>query len=127
MNNPKLEAVKGQIIWSDKNKNIAGIPTHNIVYLSPGEDAHTFIGAMITHSPYFGNIPMAAEHFITPDVSNGFTVCFDNSFVVNNLLLKLMDWAPFNVVGMLSEAGIKFLELNIGGTPPKFFPKNAVI
>ena len=124
MNNPVEEAVKGQILWSDKNKNIKNIPAHYIVYIEP-HDAHHFIGAMITTSKRHGNIPMAAAHFVTPDKANGYVVGFKNSYLVNKRLLKLHQWAPFEPVGMLSPAGIKFLDGSICGTAPEAFIFNA--
>ncbi len=129
INNPATEAVKGQILWSDKNKNVKTkkggyIPPHYIVYLEP-HDANHFMGAMITTSKAHGNIPMDSSHFVTPDKANGYTVGFKNSYVVNKRLLKLHQWAPFKPVGMLSPAGIKFIDDNIGGTAPEVFMFNA--
>ena len=122
--NPSEEAVKGQILWSDNNKNLKNIHAHFILYLEP-MDAQHFVGAMITHSPDYGNIPMAVEHFIAPDKVNGYEVGYDNSYIVNRRLLKFHKWAPFKPVGMLSVQGIKFVQDKIGGTVPELFILNA--
>jgi hypothetical protein len=127
MNDPRIEAVIGQILWSNVNKNVGRIPPHNIIYLGPYHQNLFFVGAMITRSKKFGNILMAPEYFIEPTKENGYKVGFKNSYVVNNRLLKLMEWAPFEPVGMLSPAGIEFLTLHIGNTEPELFVHNAPI
>ena len=88
---------------------------HYIVYLEVyPKDTSMFIGAMLTHSDMIGNIPLNKEHFIKFDKSGqSYQISFNKSLVVNHPLFKKSEWVNYEIVGKLSEAGIKFIEDNI--------------
>ena len=115
MQNIDILPVKGDIIGLNSNEINAEKAIHYIVYLEVyPKDTTMFIGAMLTHSEMSGNIPLNKEHFIEID-KNGqsYQISFNKSLVVNHPLFKKSEWLNYDIVGKLSEAGIKFIEDNI--------------
>ena len=79
-----------------------------------------FKGIMLTHSGpngHFDNILMSANHF-----EAGHEVEFTNTHFVNQIFVKFQEWGPFELVGMLTSDGIKFLNkhLNKDSSPMEF-------
>ena len=104
---------KGEIIRGAKRAR--GEAVHPIVYLEE-RDANFFLGAMITHSAKFGNIVLKAVHFDKKPVGNG-----KPSYLVKHCFLKKSEWGPFNSVGRLSAAGIRYVEESLKGTTPEIW------
>ena len=109
-----IEPVKGDILGLNNNET-DNKAIHYIVYLEVyPKDTSMFIGAMLTHSDMIGNIPLNKEHFIKFDKSGqSYQISFNKSLVVNHPLFKKSEWVNYDIVGKLSEAGIKFIEDNI--------------
>ena len=126
MDNPNIQAQKGDILWvTNNNYGTENIP-HYLVYLEIyPKDTNLFIGAMLTHSLMSGNIPMKKEHFLEVDEEGKrYQISFNRSLVVNHPLFKKGDWLPFSKVGRLSEKGIEFIEENIAPYVVQFHQKN---
>ena len=125
MDNPNIEAEKGDILWIDNNYNLNNIP-HYLVYLEVyPKDTNLFIGAMLTHATMNGNIPLMKDHFMELDKNgNKYQVCFNNSLVINHPLFKKGDCLPFFKVGKLSIKGIEFIEKSIEPYVVQFHQKN---
>ena len=119
------EPVKGDIIGLNNNEANVDKVVHYIVYLEVyPKDTSMFIGAMLTHSDMSGNIPLNKEHFIEIDkYGKSYQISFNKSLVVNHPLFKKSDWLKYDIVGKLSEAGIKFIEDNIAPYVHQFHTK----
>ena len=113
--NTDIEPIKGDIIGLNNNEINVDKTIHYIVYLEVyPKDPSMFIGAMLTHSEMIGNIPLIKEHFVKIDKDGApFQISFNKSLVVNHPLFKKSEWLNYDIVGKLSEAGIKFIEDNI--------------
>lgn len=98
--------LKGFINHKDKG--------HFIVFIKPYHFPD-FIGAMISTKNFTNkNILMSENHF-TKKLEDG-TDCkiiFNNSHLVPAKLHKFFDMGPFELCGILSEAGVKFVSENI--------------
>ena len=108
----KLRFKKGDILkGSHTGFNQA---KHRIIYLS-GDVMATFIGAIMTHSPNYGNILMDEEHFQKKDdEGNYFQFKYEKTHLVKAKLLKPgNEWGPFVKVGKLTDSGIEFVESQI--------------
>ncbi|SEB22282.1 hypothetical protein [Pedobacter hartonius] len=124
MNNPNIEANKGDILWSNNNLNKSGRTAHYMVFMKP-YDKHYFVGAMITHSKKFDNLPLEESYLKKTDsFGKGHKVVYDNSLVVSQPLFKKLDWQPFEKVGELTAEGIAFIEKHILGSAPGFYYDN---
>lgn len=100
----------------DGEKNLDG--KHKIVFLKD-RDENFFIGCMLTHDRREGNVLMSQEHFEMLNEKgepHGFQ--FDNTHLVQCLLLKRWEWEPFDSIGRLTESGIDFVRLHTKGTRP---------
>lgn len=67
-----------------------------------------FRGIMLTHSPpnrNFANILMANNHF-----EPGYKVSFSKTHFVNQVFIKFYGWGPFELVGKLTNDGVRFIE-----------------
>jgi hypothetical protein len=125
MRRPSQEATPGDILFAKNNYNKGRVPSHYMVYLGPSKQNDLFEGAMITHSPSFGNVPLTAAHFETTDGNgNPWKVQFDDTHMVNQLFHKKEDWHPFTKVGQLTPAGLQFVRTQLGGQRPAFSPWN---
>lgn len=116
----------GDIIKGENNRNRDGRRSHYIIYLDKAENnASEFYGVMLTHSPNYGNVPLQAEHFINFDKTGmRHTVTFDASFIVADKFIKKADWAPFTLVGQLSQEGLEFVTRLIADKNPTRYPDN---
>ncbi|MHB1107949.1 MAG: hypothetical protein ACYCZ2_16460 [Lutibacter sp.] len=87
---------------------------HFIVFIKPYHFPD-FIGAMITTKIFDNkNILMSENHFNKNfDDGTDCKITFDNSHLVLAKLHKYFDMGPFELCGVLSESGIKFVEENI--------------
>lgn len=104
----------GDIIYGRRNSDAI----HPIIFLGE-KDSIYFYGVMITHSTSNKNVTMKPEHFIELDDNNDkFEFQFDNTSIVNNLLLKRTEWQPFRKVGQLNQKGINFVENAIYNSSP---------
>src|SRR3989338_3014327 len=100
---------KGDILYGRKGSDAI----HPIIFLG-GHDDTFFVGAMLT-SRNRDNIAMSEEHFLKSDATgNGYEVFFDQTYLVDALLLKRLQWRPFRKVGQLTDAGIAFVDSKIG-------------
>jgi len=62
---------------------------------------------------------MSEEHFYSRDAAdNEYEVFFDQTYLVEALLLKKLQWRPFRKVGQLTDAGIAFVDSQIGDSLP---------
>ncbi len=106
---------KGDILYGRKGSDAI----HPIIFWH-GHDDTFFIGAMLTHSSNGeGNISMSERHFYSRDMSGDeYEVFFDQTYLVEALLLKKLQWRPFRKVGQLTDAGIAFVDSKIGGSVP---------
>ncbi len=106
---------KGDILFGRKGSDAI----HPIVFLREN-DKYSFVGTMLTTSPYHAdNILMAEKHFKKED-SNGkkFKFGFSNTHLVKTELIKKNEWKPFKKVGELTAKGIEFIESNTSHTDP---------
>lgn len=87
---------------------------HYIVFITPYHFPD-FIGAMISTKVCDNkNILMSENHFIKKfDDDTDCKITFDNSHLVRAKLHKYFDMGPFELCGVLSENGIKFVNENI--------------
>jgi len=110
-----MDWIKGDILYGRKRSDAI----HPIIFWD-GHDDTFFIGAMLTHSPSGkGNISMSEEHFYSRDAAdNEYEVFFDQTYLVEALLLKKLQWRPFRKVGQLTDAGIAFVDSQIGDSLP---------
>jgi hypothetical protein len=96
------------------------------VYLGSAQQPDLFLGAMLTHSSGYGNIPMRANHFEKNDCNgNAWKIQFEKTCMVNELLHKKEEWQPFKKVGQLTIAGLQFIRSQLGGKTPAFSSLNA--
>ena len=124
MENPNIEARKGDVLWSDNNLNKSGRSAHYMIFIK-AHDNHYFVGAMITHSKRFNNILLDENHFRkTDERGKNFKVLYDNSLVVSQPLYKKLEWFPFIKVGELTAEGISFIEKHLLGSEPGFYFDN---
>lgn len=128
--NPNFESQPGDILHGANNRNVPGPRRHFIIYLARNEDPHReFLGAMLTHSKAWGNIPLRKGHFEQFHRSgHPWKVKFDinvGSFIANDLLRKLVDWRPFTKVGQLTPEGLAFVLQHLDGHLPRYSPLNA--
>ena len=124
MENPNTEARKGDILWSDNNLNKSGRSAHYMIFIK-SHDNHYFVGAMITHSKGFNNIPLKEGHFKKADgTGKNYKVLYDNSLVVSKPLFKKLEWSPFIKVGELTAEGVAFIEKRILSSEPGFYFDN---
>ena len=95
--------LKGQILLGNRRKHPDAI--HPILFLRYNEKHSTsfFIGLMLTKSGGEDNIKMRPEHF-----TEGFM--FNDTHVVNAVLVKPLEWGPFKQIGSLSDSGIQFID-----------------
>lgn len=67
-----------------------------------------FTGIMLTHSDISNNIPLSSNHFETD-----FSLTWDKSRFVDQILLKDIDISDKEIKGRLSQEGIKYIEEHI--------------
>ena len=86
-----------------------------------GHDDTFFIGAMLTHRDR-DNVSMSEKHFYKQDSEgNKYELFFDQTYLVEALLLKKLEWRPFRKVGQLTDAGISFVDSKIGNFIPELW------
>ena len=89
MNDPSTQSTLGDVLHGKNNFNKPGSLPHYIIFLGPTGDPDLFYGAMLTHSPGFGNIALQNDHFETNDSSGrSWKVVYHNSYIANDLLAK---------------------------------------
>lgn len=127
--NPNYECYPGQILQANKNRNKDGSPAHMMVFLSSSADKEMyFIGAMLTSviKAKYSNVPLDNEMFISEDKhGNKYSFPTKTTAVRGRKLLKLVEWAPFIVVGELTPDGLAFVEKITGDTRPTVDERNA--
>lgn len=127
MDNPKIEALPGDILHGKNNCNIPKVFPHFIIYLSPGNSHDTFLGAMLTSSGSHNNISLKESHFEKTDKHGSeWRVYYKESFISSDLYHKKNEWRPFTKVGQLSKEGLQFVLDQIGFKNPIYFPLNEV-
>ena len=108
---------KGDILRG-RNRSDA---VHPIIFWV-GHDDTFFIGAMLTHSDIKNNVLMSKEHFYKQDSEgNEYELLFDQTYLVEILLLKKLEWRPFRKVGQLTKGGIDFVDSKISNSIPKLW------
>lgn len=128
MFNPNKESFPGQILQGENNRNKGGRHPHMIVYLSQsthGDDC--FEGAMLTSAAIakYNNVLIPDQYFLKEDnKGNSFAFPTKPTCVRPRRHIKLNDWAPFNIVGQLSEEGLQFLIKAIGSASATFYEDN---
>jgi hypothetical protein len=98
--------LKGFINHKDKG--------HFIIFIEPYHFPD-FIGAMISTTDFANtNILMTENHFIKKfEDGTDCKIIFNNSHLVPAKLHKFFDMGPFELCGILSENGLKFVSENI--------------
>ena len=128
MHNPNIESFSGQILRGENNRNKRRRTTHVMVYLStsPLGDEY-FEGAMLTSTinAKYNNVLIPEELFLKAD-SNGkpFVFPIKPTAVRPCPYIKKNDWAPFVVVGQLTESGVAFVKKAIGNMEAIFNENN---
>lgn len=92
-----------------------------IVWDIPFNGQRDFNGLMLTTSkpsPVFDNIAMNEEHFY-----NDFKITYNNSHFVNQLFYKFGSWGEFELVGRLTDEGLKFIDERLTNHTPIEFMK----
>ncbi|NDI99151.1 hypothetical protein GWA97_08705 [Flavobacterium sp. LaA7.5] len=94
---------------------------HYIIFLE-GYNKNNFLGAMITHSDKYGNIPFIVEHFEELDNEGvNYEIVYDNSYLVQGVFIKPKEWGPFEKVGKLTQNGIEYINKHLEGLVPISF------
>lgn len=124
--NPDQQCLPGMILQSSKNMNSDNSPPHKIVYLSPHKSGHYFLGAMLTSSTSlkFSNVPINEDFFLKKWEDLEFDYPTKETLVRPRFLLKPMEWSPFNLVGKLTEEGLKIVLEAVDDTEPIVYEKN---
>lgn len=126
MDNPKTDALPGDILYGHNNRNLGNVSPHYIIFLALGDLPDSFLGAMLTHSDRFGNIPLKKEHFEeVNNEGNLWDVQYETSYISADLYHKLIDWRPFDKVGRLTPEGLNFILTVIGHKDPILSRLNA--
>ncbi len=124
MENINYQPEPGDILHGKHNRNTRKIKSHYMIYLKPySEDL--FLGAMLTSSSNYGNIPLGENHFEKyKENRHKYDVYYKSSFISRDLYFKKNEWQPFTKVGQLSKEGLKFVLAHIGEKEPIYFPHN---
>lgn len=124
--NPYKGAIVGEIYRAKNNKNLHGISDHYMVITSLEDPERiTFEGVMLTSSTRYGNIPIPTKYFLgadSPGTSYDFPV--KTTFMTKHKRVKFVDWAPFYLVGKLTDEGLAYVNSKIEGLEPTKFSKN---
>lgn len=128
--NPNFESQPGDILHGSNNRSIPNVPSHFMIYLCRnGDPDDEFLGAMLTHSSIQGNILLNKLHFEEfQPTGHPWQIKFDverGSFIVDDLLRKLVEWRPFSKVGQLTPEGLTFVLQHLAGRLPHYAPWNA--
>jgi len=101
---------KGDIVEArDKDRH-----PHYIVFLEELNNS-SFSACCISHENKKGNIKMEEEHFCNVDENNvPYPIQYDDSYLIYKKLKKNYYWLiSENVIGRLTEEGIKYVESKI--------------
>lgn len=121
-------AKEGEIYRADNNFNENGIIDHYMVILSLEDPSETtFIGVMLTSSKKveYANIEIPMEYFKTEN-ENGKKYAFPikTTLLTQHKRIKYNNWAPFHLVGELTNDGLKFIQSIVSGLEPSEFEYN---
>lgn len=123
---PSKQCMPGDILHGKNNRNKRGLTPHYIIFLgSIPSNPDCFLGAMLTSSSDYSNIPLHVNHFDKADAQgNPWQVTYKHSFIVDELFFKKNDWRPFTKVGQLSTDGLLFVEKHLKDKNPVFSQLN---
>lgn len=113
-------AKPGQILWAGRNFNKGGKTSHCFVVISGEENEGFIYGAMLSSSEKFDYLPLENK-FFKENHSNGGKFEFPRkpTLFAPRKYIKFEDWAPFFLIGELTDAGIKTVKDVISNLDPE--------
>lgn len=114
------DSKQGQIFWAGSNFNKGGRTSHCFAVISSVEKQGYVYGAMLSSSDKYGYIPLA-NSCLKENYSSIEKFEYPNrkTFFAPKKFVKFEEWAPFYLVGELTEEGLEIIKNEIGDLNPQ--------
>lgn len=114
------KAEVGQIFWAGRNYNKGGKTAHAFVVVDNDQDDGNVYGAMLSSSKDYNYILINNRHFKQAHHSGEkYKYPTKETLFVPKKFVKFQEWAPFFLIGEITDEGLEMIRDVIGGKEPE--------